>query len=65
MLYVASEDTDSLYSLNTATAELTLVGFINKDSPLGQTVDVLGGDLAFTGTGILYLWTNLKMQQKD
>jgi len=58
VLYVASEETDSLYSLDVETAEATLLGAIKKDSASGDTLNVLGGDLAFTGTGIMYLWTN-------
>ena len=59
-LYVASYITDSLYTLDVNTAELTLVGVIKKDGPDGTTVDLHGADIVFAEDGTLYLWTNLE-----
>ncbi len=50
-LYVTSQDTDSLYRVDLATAELTLVGHAG--------VDIHGGDITFDALDRLWLWTNL------
>ena len=56
-LYVASQWTDSLYIVDTGTAEATLVGEIVNQAT-GVTVDAEGGDLVFAADGTLYLWAN-------
>ena len=56
-LYVASAETDSLYKVNTSTAEATLIGQI-VNSATSITVDVVGADIAFAEDGTLFLWTN-------
>jgi hypothetical protein len=56
-LLVASEETESLYTVNVWTGEATLVGQIVEQSS-GATVNVLGADIAFGVDGTLYLWTN-------
>jgi hypothetical protein len=50
VLYVLSNHTDSLYTVDTGTAEATLVGKLN--------IDVNGADIAFAEDGILFLYTN-------
>jgi len=54
--YVASKDTDSLYTISLTDATPTLQGIIKKDGT--TTVDVKGADIAFTADGTLYLWSN-------
>lgn len=49
-LYVSSNSTDSLYTVDTGTAEATLIGKLN--------INVQGGDLAFAADGTLYFWNN-------
>jgi hypothetical protein len=51
ILYAISEDTDSLYVLDPATAEATLVG--------AAGIDLHGGDITFDGEGRLWDWTNI------
>lgn len=50
VLYVLSNHTDSLYTVDTGTAEATLVGKLN--------IVVQGADIAFAEDGILFLYTN-------
>ena len=57
-LYVASQLTDSLYMVDTGTAEATLLGKIVNQAPGGGEVDLMGGDLVFAADGSLYLWAN-------
>jgi hypothetical protein len=66
VLYVASQGTDSLYTVDTETAEATLLGQIRQDG-VGPVVDVTGADLAFgiivdppesAPRDILYMWVN-------
>jgi len=59
MLYAASENTDSLYTVDMGTAEATLVGLVVNQAT-GATVNVQGADIAFAADGTLYLWTNGK-----
>jgi len=47
---------DSLYAVNMATAEATLIGVLK--TPSGTTVNVYGGDILVSETGVLYMWTN-------
>lgn len=56
-LYVGSRDTDSLYLVDTETAEATLVGQVVNQAT-GTTVDIVGGDLIFAADGASYLWVN-------
>ena len=57
-LYVASEDTESLYTVDTGTAVATLVGQIRTTTYAVDTeVNVAGADLIFAADGTLYLWT--------
>ena len=58
VLYVASGDTESLYTLDLITAELTLVGLIKKDGPTGTPVNLGGADFVFSGENTIYLWAN-------
>lgn len=55
-LYAASDATDSLYTIDTGTAEATLVGQIRKDGT--ALVNVSGADLVFAADGTFYLWAN-------
>jgi hypothetical protein len=50
MLYLYSENDERLYTLNTTTAQATLVGT--------AAIDLLGGDLTFDATDRLALFTN-------
>lgn len=54
-LYAASENTDSLYTVDTGTAVATLVGQVVNQA---TTVNVSGADLIFAADGTLYLWAN-------
>src|SRR5262249_60289416 len=51
VLYGVSEDTDSLYVIDPATAEALLVG--------PSHIDLHGGDITFDGDGNLWDWTNI------
>ncbi len=62
-LYVASENTDSLYRVNTWNAEAILIGKI-VNSATGVTVNVSGADIAFGVDGTLYLWANTPNSNK-
>jgi uncharacterized repeat protein (TIGR01451 family) len=55
-LYIASEDAESLYTVDTGTAAATLVGVIKRDGT--DTVNLVGADIIFSAGGTLYLWTN-------
>jgi hypothetical protein len=60
-LYVASQDTEKLYTVNTSTGLATPVGAdgdILVGGQMGPILDLTGADLAFTASGDLYLWTN-------
>jgi len=50
ILYILSNHTDSIYTVDTGTAEATLVGKLD--------IDVHGADIAFAEDGTLYLYTN-------
>jgi len=50
VLYVLSNHTDSLYIVDTGTAEATLIGKLN--------IVVQGADIAFAEDGMLFLYTN-------
>ena len=56
-LYIASEQTDELYTVDLATGQATSQGRIKVDGE-NRAVDLLGADLAFTACGDLFLWTN-------
>ncbi len=55
-LYITSDGTDSLYTLDRATAVATLVGPIV--TPAGARVNLPGSDIAFAADGTLYIWVN-------
>lgn len=57
ILYAASENTDSLYTVDKGTAAATLVGQVVRLAT-GATVNVQGADLVFAADGTLYLWAN-------
>lgn len=56
-LYVARSGANDLWTIDTATAEATLVGTLT-DRATNAPIDVQGGDLVFTPDGVLYLWAN-------
>lgn len=56
-LYVARSDASDLWTIDTATAEATLVGVIT-DRKTRALIDMQGGDLVFNDDGVLYLWAN-------
>jgi len=58
VLYITHTPTDTLFTVNTYTAEATEVGPV-VDQATGQTVNIQGADIAFTADGSLYLITNL------
>ena len=63
ILYAASDSTDSLYTVNIATAASTLVGEIWDDKGTIDTsddekVNVSGADLVWGAGPTLYLWAN-------
>ena len=58
VLYVASDDTDNLYTIDTTTALATSLGHVYNGSPAGAFVNISGADLVFGSDGVLYLWTN-------
>ncbi|MFH0953629.1 MAG: hypothetical protein V1873_04800 [Verrucomicrobiota bacterium] len=56
-LYIANNLSDSIYTLDKATAVATLVGKVM--TPAGVAVDVAGSDIAFGAEGSFYLWINI------
>jgi len=57
ILYVGSQATNSLYIVDTGTANATLLGEIINQAT-GATVNVEGADLVMDSDGTLYLWSN-------
>lgn len=57
ILYAASENTDSLYTVDKGTALATLVGQI-RNQITGAVVNVSGADIVFAADWTLYLWAN-------
>jgi hypothetical protein len=55
-LYVLSQNTDEIYTLNISTAETISKGKIYKDG--SSAINISGADIAFTSDGKMYLWTN-------
>ena len=54
-LYASSNNSDSIWIVDTATAATTFIGLIKNGS---ATVNVQGADIAFAADGTLYLWTD-------
>jgi hypothetical protein len=60
-LYIASESTDSIYTVDLNTAVATLVGKV-VNLANNVLVDVSGADIIFAADGTLYLWANQAKQ---
>ena len=56
-LYVARSGANDLWTIDTATAQATLVGTLT-DRATNAPIDLYGGDLTFAPDGTLYLWAN-------
>ncbi|MFC2042227.1 hypothetical protein ACFLTV_01845 [Chloroflexota bacterium] len=54
-LYASSNNSDSIWTVNTSTATATLVGLIKEGT---TTVNVQGADIVFAADETLYLWTD-------
>ena len=56
VLYAASQFENSIYTVDTGTAQATLLGVVEETD--GTRVNVSGADLAFGADGTLYIWIN-------
>lgn len=54
-LFVASDSTDKVYTVDPVTGIATSLGMVNNS---GVSVNISGADLAFLSDGTLYLWAN-------
>jgi hypothetical protein len=57
VMYVTNTLNDSLYTVDMATAEATLVGQVVNQAT-GVVVNISGGDIAFAEDGTLFMWAN-------
>lgn len=59
-LYVASEDTDDVYTMNPTTGVASRIGpvVVNMGQANETVVHERGADMAFTAAGTPYIWTN-------
>lgn len=56
-LYMANQDSNTLYRIDPSSLEITWQWTI-IDASTGTRLDLLGADIAFGADGTLYLWTN-------